>query len=315
MLVATSTAKTCWAALAAAHCRREVEVAQAHRELGLAVDLVAPVVARFLEHPLGRAVALAADWPVVRSMALQAAVLFMVALAEALADMTAAQQTVMAALEEFAELHRVAVARVVLALLLPLRQTKRRLALVEVAATQRPARAAQALALLAALHQAAVVAALERTPHTTLVQAVQAVPVCASFTHGRKNMNAHQLDADGVIINTIVVDSLDVLPDLVDASIGGTIGDSIIDGVVIPASIPVIVPQSVTNRQAKLALHAAGLLTSVTTAINAAGEAAKIEWEYAQTVDRDSGLVPQMAAALGMTEEQIDALFIAAGAL
>jgi hypothetical protein len=38
-------------------------------------------------------------------------------------------------------------------------------------------------------------------------------------------MNAHQLDANGIIINTIVVNSLDVFPDLIDASIGGVIGD------------------------------------------------------------------------------------------
>ena len=39
-------------------------------------------------------------------------------------------------------------------------------------------------------------------------------------------MNAHQLDTNGVIINTIVVDSLNVFPNLIDASVGGTIGDS-----------------------------------------------------------------------------------------
>ena len=39
-------------------------------------------------------------------------------------------------------------------------------------------------------------------------------------------MNAHQLDANGVIINTIVVDSLNVFPNLIDASVGGSIGDT-----------------------------------------------------------------------------------------
>ena len=39
-------------------------------------------------------------------------------------------------------------------------------------------------------------------------------------------MNAHQLDANGVIINTIVVDSLNVFPNLIDASVGGTAGDT-----------------------------------------------------------------------------------------
>lgn len=75
------------------------------------------------------------------------------------------------------------------------------------------------------------------------------------------------------------------------------------------------VPQSVTMRQARLALHGAGLLTAVNAAINAAGEAAKIEWEYAQEVQRASGLVPAMAAQLGMNDAQLDALFTAAAAL
>lgn len=39
-------------------------------------------------------------------------------------------------------------------------------------------------------------------------------------------MNAHQLDANGVITNTIVADSLDVFPGLIDAELGGTIGDT-----------------------------------------------------------------------------------------
>ena len=39
-------------------------------------------------------------------------------------------------------------------------------------------------------------------------------------------MNAHQLDANGLILNTIVVDSLNVFPNLIDASVGGSIGDT-----------------------------------------------------------------------------------------
>lgn len=82
---------------------------------------------------------------------------------------------------------------------------------------------------------------------------------------------------------------------------------------------PPEVPQSVTMRQARLALHAAGLLTSVDVAIAAMSEpektAAQITWEYAQSVDRGFGMVPTLAAALGMTETQIDDLFIAAAQL
>lgn len=87
-----------------------------------------------------------------------------------------------------------------------------------------------------------------------------------------------------------------------------------------PVLIPIQkVPQSVTMRQARLALHAAGLLTAVDAAIAAMAEpektATQITWEYAQTVDRGFGMVPTLAAALGMTETQIDDLFIAAAQL
>ena len=81
------------------------------------------------------------------------------------------------------------------------------------------------------------------------------------------------------------------------------------------AAYQATVPKSVTMRQARLALLAAGLLDTVETAITAAGLAAKIEWDYATEVQRSSGLVPAMATALGMTETQIDALFVAAAGL
>lgn len=85
-----------------------------------------------------------------------------------------------------------------------------------------------------------------------------------------------------------------------------------------PAPI-VPVPQSVTMRQARLALHAAGLLAGVDAAIASMQEPAKtaaaIEWEYASSVERNAGLVPAMAAALGMSEADIDDLFITAATL
>ena len=83
----------------------------------------------------------------------------------------------------------------------------------------------------------------------------------------------------------------------------------------IPPTPPVPVPAQVTMRQARLALLGAGLLTSVETAIAGAGQAAQIEWEYAAVVERASGLVPAMATALGMSEQQIDDLFILAATL
>lgn len=80
-----------------------------------------------------------------------------------------------------------------------------------------------------------------------------------------------------------------------------------------------VVPDAVTMRQARLALLGAGLLDDVDAAISSLPspqkEAAAIEWEYAQEVQRHHGLVPAMAQALGMTEAQIDGLFISAAAL
>lgn len=82
---------------------------------------------------------------------------------------------------------------------------------------------------------------------------------------------------------------------------------------------PVRVPSSVTMRQARLALHGAGLLSSVQGAIDSLVEPAKtaalIEWEYSNEVQRRNGVVSALAPALGLTEAQIDALFIAAAGL
>ena len=78
-----------------------------------------------------------------------------------------------------------------------------------------------------------------------------------------------------------------------------------------------IVPQAVTMRQARLALLAVGLLDDVENAIDAipdvtARRAALIDWEYATDVRRDSPLIAQLGPALGLTNAQIDELFIAA---
>ena len=78
-----------------------------------------------------------------------------------------------------------------------------------------------------------------------------------------------------------------------------------------------VVPQSVTMRQARLALLRAGLLDDVDAAIAAIPDpaqrtAAQIEWEYATVIERNSPLVQSLAAGLGLTAPAIDALFEAA---
>ena len=86
-----------------------------------------------------------------------------------------------------------------------------------------------------------------------------------------------------------------------------------------PEPAPPYVPASVTMRQARLALLGAGLLDDVEAAIAALPspqkEAARIEWEYSQEVQRHNGFVSVLSPMLGMTEEQTDALFIGAAQL
>lgn len=84
---------------------------------------------------------------------------------------------------------------------------------------------------------------------------------------------------------------------------------------VLPAPEPV--PSVVSMCQARLALHAAGLLDAVNAAVaampGAEGASARIEWEYAQDVRRDSPLVMGLADSLALGEAQLDSLFRVAG--
>ncbi len=75
------------------------------------------------------------------------------------------------------------------------------------------------------------------------------------------------------------------------------------------------VPESISPRQARLALLAAGLLDAAEAAVNQAGPVAKIYWEYAVEWRRDEPVLIQLAAALGLTPEQLDDLFRQAATL
>ena len=92
-------------------------------------------------------------------------------------------------------------------------------------------------------------------------------------------------------------------------------------GNTVEAAAPVIPPRitKVTMRQARLALLGAGKLSMVDAAIASMPEpqksAAHIEWEYSNEVQRHNSFVSALGPALGLTEEQIDALFVAASKL
>ena len=82
---------------------------------------------------------------------------------------------------------------------------------------------------------------------------------------------------------------------------------------------PTRAPKVVTTRQARLALLQAGKLTAVNQTLAALtgvqGEAARIEWEFAATVDRNSELVTMLSTALSLSEDDLEALFTTAAAL
>jgi len=70
-------------------------------------------------------------------------------------------------------------------------------------------------------------------------------------------------------------------------------------------------PDIVTMRSLRLALHEAGLLDTVEAAI-LTNSVLKIWWQTSIEVPRDSERVSHLAASLGQTEAQVDALFTAA---
>ncbi len=79
------------------------------------------------------------------------------------------------------------------------------------------------------------------------------------------------------------------------------------------------VPDTVSMRQARLALLHAGHLQDVQSVLanwpDKPGEAARIEWEYATEVRRESSLVATLSEALDLTPEALDALFVLASEL
>ncbi len=75
------------------------------------------------------------------------------------------------------------------------------------------------------------------------------------------------------------------------------------------------VPKSVSMRQAELALLAAGLLDNIEALVATLPRTAQIEWRRAKDVERTHGLIAVVQAQTGMTDEQVDNLFIEAGKL
>ena len=129
-------------------------------------------------------------------------------------------------------------------------------------------------------------------------------------------MRAHIIE-NGVVTNTIEVESLDFMPNLIEATEGGP-GWLYADGVLSlpPTPAPTVqAPQSVTMRQASLALLGADLLDDVEALVATLPRAYQIEWQRASTVERGNQLVEIVRQQKSMTDDQIDELFTTAATL
>ena len=76
--------------------------------------------------------------------------------------------------------------------------------------------------------------------------------------------------------------------------------------------IPVPVPQIISRFQAKAVLLQMELLDDVETLMTSASPIVKLAWENAIEFNRQSPSLLVMASALGLSSEQLDALFIEA---
>ncbi|WRH62028.1 MAG: hypothetical protein RSE12_16900 [Fuscovulum sp.] len=94
-----------------------------------------------------------------------------------------------------------------------------------------------------------------------------------------------------------------------------------------PPPPPPIIPSSVTPRQARLALawaaspdpaypHMLGMVEALFDGLPEPQKTvAKISWEYSTVIERSNPLIAQLQTLVGLTDEEIDALFIAASKL
>lgn len=77
-----------------------------------------------------------------------------------------------------------------------------------------------------------------------------------------------------------------------------------------PDGNSVSVPQIVTRLQAMVVLHNAGLLNQINQIIAQSDTLTKLAWSEANTFQRDSALLNNLAQQLGLSSNDIDNLFI-----
>jgi hypothetical protein len=109
--------------------------------------------------------------------------------------------------------------------------------------------------------------------------------------------------------------STELAPPSFDAAVQGAFFADGAWRVVDATPIPIQVPASVSMRQARLALASAGLLDAVSSSVSAGSQNVQIEWEYATAIDRYWPTLLSLQLALGWSDAQMDALFVAAAQL
>lgn len=75
------------------------------------------------------------------------------------------------------------------------------------------------------------------------------------------------------------------------------------------------VPASVSPLQARLVLIKNGLFESVSQLISQATDEVKVTWEFADRIHRDNPILKLLATQLGLSDAQLDALFMEASKL
>ena len=195
-----------------------------------------------------------------------------------------------------------------------------RAGVVEVAAAQTP----WAQAAMAARAASRVVAVVVVAPGWTTLWAALAEPGGAArsmFPGGLEMSERYVVVTDGVVVNALLADA--PLSSAWMRSDDADIGWVMRDGTLVPPvhepsqPAPPVVPQSVSRAQGKAALIQAGYWQGVMAFVAAIEDEtqralAEVALNDTQEWRRDSPFLNAAAAALGLSTEQLDALFVAA---
>ncbi len=126
---------------------------------------------------------------------------------------------------------------------------------------------------------------------------------------------------NGIVTDTLRVDPFTIFPSayasqFIDAPEGVQRG-WLFDGAnyVAPPIAAPVVPQSISPRQLRQALTRAGLRAGVEAAVLAGDQDTKDWYEFATAFERNHPRVAAMAAALGVSEQSLDDLWILAETL